>query len=76
MVSLWVIRCPIAVVKDGDVVTINAEKNTVDMDVTDEEVQRRMLAWKPPQRIVTKGVSAKYAALVGDASHGALTNAF
>ncbi|KAL8952183.1 MAG: hypothetical protein Q9222_001882 [Ikaeria aurantiellina] len=67
---------PIAVVKDGDVVTIDAERNRLDMDVSAEEVQRRIMAWKPPQRTVTRGVLAKYAALVGDASHGALTDAF
>lgn len=67
---------PIAVVRDGDVVTIDAEKNIISMDVSEEEVQRRMMAWKPPRRMVTRGVLAKYAALVGDASHGALTDAF
>ncbi|KAI4171956.1 MAG: hypothetical protein LQ343_003865 [Gyalolechia ehrenbergii] len=67
---------PIAVVKDGDVITIDAETNTLNMDVSDGEVQKRMIAWKPPQRTVTRGVLAKYAALVGDASHGALTDAF
>ncbi|KAI4094569.1 MAG: hypothetical protein LQ339_007444 [Xanthoria mediterranea] len=67
---------PIAVVRDGDVVTIDAETNRLDMAVSAEEVQRRMMAWKPPKRMVTRGVLAKYAALVGDASHGALTDAF
>lgn len=67
---------PIAVVQDGDMITIDAETNTLTMDVSDEEVQKRMMAWKPPQRTVTRGVLAKYAALVGDASHGALTDAF
>ncbi|KAL8765102.1 MAG: hypothetical protein Q9209_007725 [Squamulea sp. 1 TL-2023] len=67
---------PIAVVRDGDIVTIDAEMNRLDMDVSEEEVQRRMMAWKPPKRMVTRGVLAKYEALVGDASHGALTDAF
>ncbi|KAL8651791.1 MAG: hypothetical protein Q9210_003059 [Variospora velana] len=67
---------PIAVVRDGDVVTIDAEKNSLSMDVSQEEVQRRMMGWKAPKRTVTRGVLAKYAALVGDASHGALTDAF
>ncbi|KAI4289105.1 MAG: hypothetical protein L6R35_001635 [Caloplaca aegaea] len=67
---------PIAVVMDGDVVTIDAEKNLLSMDVSEEEVQRRMMKWKAPKRTVTRGVLAKYAALVGDASHGALTDAF
>lgn len=67
---------PIAVVRDGDVITIDAETNILDMDVSEEEVQRRMMAWKPPRRMVTRGVLAKYTKLVGDASHGALTDAF
>ncbi|KAL8981541.1 MAG: hypothetical protein Q9177_005536 [Variospora cf. flavescens] len=67
---------PIAVVMDGDVVTIDAEKNSLSMDVSEEEVQRRMMGWKAPKRTVTRGVLAKYAALVSDASHGALTDAF
>ncbi|KAL8892703.1 MAG: hypothetical protein Q9215_000452 [Flavoplaca cf. flavocitrina] len=67
---------PIAVVQDGDTVTIDAETNRLDMDVSEEEVQKRMMAWKAPKRMVTRGVLAKYAALVGDASHGALTDDF
>ena len=67
---------PIAVVQDGDMVTISAETNEISMDVGEEELQRRMLAWKRPKRMVTRGVLAKYEALVGDASHGALTDVF
>lgn len=67
---------PIAVVRDGDVVTIDAERNELSMNVSEEEVQRRMVGWKPPQRMVTRGVLAKYEKLVGDASHGALTDVF
>ncbi len=67
---------PIAVVKDGDVVTISAETNELSMDVSDEEIKERMKSWKRPKRMVTRGVLAKYEALVGDASHGALTDCF
>ena len=67
---------PIAVVRDGDMVTISAETNELSMDVSDEEIQKRFMAWKRPKRMVTRGVLAKYEALVGDASHGALTDAF
>ncbi|KAL9100737.1 MAG: hypothetical protein Q9163_003922 [Psora crenata] len=66
---------PIAVVQDGDVVTINAEKNEISMNVSDEEIKKRLMKWKKPMRMVTRGVLAKYEALVGDASHGALTDA-
>ena len=67
---------PIAVVQDGDVVTISAETNELSMDVSEDEIKRRLSKWKRPKRTVTRGVLAKYEALVGDASHGALTDAF
>lgn len=67
---------PIAVVQDGDIVTINAEKNELSMNVSDAEIQERLKAWKPPRKPATRGVLAKYAHLVGDASHGAVTDLF
>ncbi|KAF2730920.1 dihydroxy-acid dehydratase-like protein [Polyplosphaeria fusca] len=67
---------PIAVVKPGDIITIDAEKNSIDMDVSAEEVERRLGEWVRPKRTVTRGVLAKYARLVGDASHGAMTDLF
>lgn len=67
---------PIAVVKSGDIITIDAEKNRIDMNVSDEEIAERMKEWSPPKMVVTRGVLAKYAALVGDASHGAMTDLF
>ncbi|SMR43551.1 unnamed protein product [Zymoseptoria tritici ST99CH_3D1] len=67
---------PIAVVEDGDVITIDAERNVIEMDVTPEELERRLKGWKAPQMPVTRGVLAKYARLVGDASTGAMTDLF
>jgi dihydroxy-acid dehydratase len=67
---------PIAVVKSGDIITIDAEKNRIDMNVSDEEIAERMKQWVAPKMVVTRGVLAKYAALVGDASHGAMTDLF
>lgn len=67
---------PIAGVRDGDVVTIDAERNLLEFEVGEEEVRARMEGWKAPARLVTRGVLAKYARLVGDASRGALTDAF
>ncbi|KAF2469041.1 dihydroxy-acid dehydratase-like protein [Lindgomyces ingoldianus] len=67
---------PIAVVKEGDVITIDAEKNRIDMGVSEEDVKERLKSWKPPKMPVTRGVLAKYARLVGDASHGAMTDLF
>ena len=67
---------PIAVVRDGDIVTISAENNTLNMDVSDEEIANRLKNWKAPKSAVNRGVLAKYARLVGDASHGAMTDLF
>ena len=67
---------PLAVVRDGDIITINAETNELSMKVSKEEVAERLRAWVPPKQTVTRGVLAKYAHLVGDASHGALTDMF
>ena len=68
---------PIAVVRDGDTITIDAEKNEIWMEnVDEEEIRERLKGWKRPKRNVTRGVLAKYEALVGDASHGALTDDF
>jgi dihydroxy-acid dehydratase len=67
---------PIGLVRDGDVITINAETNELNMDVSDEELQERRRQWTPPEPQITRGVLAKYARLVGDASHGAMTDLF
>jgi dihydroxy-acid dehydratase len=67
---------PIALVQDGDVITIDAETNELKMDVSEEDLERRLKNWQPPKPLVTRGVMAKYARLVGDASHGAMTDLF
>lgn len=67
---------PLAVIRDGDIVTIDAEANTLDMNVSDDEIRQRLAQWKAPKPIVTRGTLAKYARLVGDASHGAMTDLF
>jgi dihydroxy-acid dehydratase len=68
---------PIAVVRNGDVVTISAKTNTISMvDVSDEEIAERLKSWTPPKSKVNRGVLAKYQRLVGDASHGAMTDLF
>lgn len=67
---------PIAVIQNGDIVRISAVTNSLSMDVSDGEIARRLQSWKAPRPIVKRGVLAKYAALVGDASHGAMTDLF
>jgi dihydroxy-acid dehydratase len=67
---------PIGLVRDGDMITIDAEKHEISVNVDDEEMERRRREWTRPAPNVTRGVLAKYAALVGDASHGAMKELF
>jgi len=65
---------PIALVKDGDVITIDAVANTIDVNVSDSEMAVRKKAWKAPAPYATRGVLAKYARAVSSASYGAVTD--
>lgn len=67
---------PIAFVKDGDVITIDTVTKQINVNVSDEELELRRKEWKPPKPHITRGVLAKYAALVGNASEGAMTDLF
>ncbi|GJN93356.1 hypothetical protein Rhopal_006409-T1 [Rhodotorula paludigena] len=64
----------IALIQDGDAVYIDAVKNTIDMRVSDEELERRRKAWVPREPKVKHGTLWKYTKLVSDASHGAITD--
>ena len=50
-----------------------AEKNTLDLDVPQAELDERKKSWKPREPKITKGTLSKYINLVDDASHGAIT---
>ncbi|MDT0501404.1 dihydroxy-acid dehydratase [Halomonas sp. PAR7] len=65
---------PLALVEDGDRITIDAEADTIDVALTVEELESRKSAWQPPEPRYTRGVLAKYARLVSSASTGALTD--
>ncbi len=66
---------PIALIENGDRLIINAEERRVDIDVSEEELNRRRKAWVRPKSSVTGGVLAKYRSEVGSASEGAITAA-
>jgi len=66
---------PIALVKNGDEISIDTETNSVDLHVSDEELNTRRKEWKQPKPNYTSGALAKYASLVGSAAHGAITKA-
>lgn len=63
----------IALVEEGDSVTLDAERRLLQLNVPDEEIARRRAAWQPPPARYTQGVLAKYAKLVGSAAQGAVT---
>ena len=67
---------PLALVEDGDRITIDAEADTIDVDLSDEELARRRAAWQQPAPRYARGVLAKYAKTVSSASTGAVTDAF
>lgn len=64
----------IALLKDGDMVTIDAEKNIISVDLSDEELQQRRAHWKQPELKVKRGSLYKYAKTVSSASQGCVTD--
>jgi dihydroxy-acid dehydratase len=63
---------PIALVKDGDKISIDVPGRRISLDVSDEELERRRAKWKPHAPKVTKGYLARYAKLVMSADKGAI----
>jgi dihydroxy-acid dehydratase len=64
----------IALVQEGDSITIDAPARLLQLNVPDAELERRRNAWKPPQPRYTTGILAKYASLVSSSSLGAVTD--
>jgi dihydroxy-acid dehydratase len=64
---------PIAALRDGDEVTIDVDARTLEVALSDEEIDRRVAAYEPPPPMYETGVLAKYAGSVGSASEGAIT---
>jgi len=65
---------PIALVQEGDSITIDAVKRVLQLNVPDAELARRRAVWRQPKPRFTRGVMAKYAKLVSSASLGAVTD--
>ncbi len=63
---------PIAILQDGDMISIDTETGALNMELSDEEVQRRLGTWKPIAPHYTHGVLAKYARSVTSADRGAI----
>jgi len=66
---------PLAIVKTGDAITIDAQKREISLDLAAKEIKSRLAKWKPPKARYTRGVLAKYATLVNSAHLGAVTDA-
>ena len=64
----------IALIHEGDSVTIDAHKQLIQLNVSDEEIAKRRAAWKQPKPRYTRGLLAKYARLASSASKGAVTD--
>lgn len=63
----------LAIVRDGDIVSIDTRAQTLEVALTDEEVAARLAEWKPPPEKATKWVLHKYTKLVTSAHYGAFT---
>ena len=64
----------IAIVKNGDVITIDANKREINLEISQAEIKKRLSTWKQPKPKEKRGVLAKYAKLVSSASLGAVTD--
>jgi dihydroxy-acid dehydratase len=65
---------PLALVRDGDQIAIDATRRELSLQLTATEIEQRRAAWRPRAPYATRGVLAKYAALVSSASLGAVTD--
>jgi dihydroxy-acid dehydratase len=66
----------IALVKNGDLISIDAVNNTINIEISDEELTQRRLKWVAPQLKFNRGVLYKYAKTVSSASQGCVTDEF
>jgi dihydroxy-acid dehydratase len=65
---------PIGLLRDGDIITLDAIKGTLDVALSDEELAQRRAAWTPRGNSATSGYLWKYAQTVGPAVNGAVTH--
>jgi len=67
---------PLAIIQDGDKIAIDAEHNTITLELSEQEIAKRLASWQKPAARYTRGVLAKYAAAVCSASEGAVTDKY
>jgi dihydroxy-acid dehydratase len=64
---------PIAAIQEGDQVTVDIDNRRIDVDLSDEEIAKRVADYESPKSPFGRGVMGKYAATVSSASRGAVT---
>ncbi len=67
---------PIGLLQEGDIVTVDIDARTLNVELSDAELQKRAAAWTPPAPNYPSGVMAKYARTAQQADDGAVTNIF
>jgi dihydroxy-acid dehydratase len=65
---------PIALIRNGDMITLDATRNVIHVDISDAEMQKRRTAWKMPPYKATRGTLYKYIKTVKSASEGCVTD--
>ncbi|MCA9106795.1 MAG: dihydroxy-acid dehydratase, partial [Planctomycetales bacterium] len=65
---------PLGLIQDGDVITIDADNNRLDVDVSDEDMAARRSAWQQPPYKATRGTLHRYIRTVKSASEGCVTD--
>ncbi len=65
---------PVALVQDGDTITIDAERSTIDVALDDQQMEQRRKDWTPPPLKATRGTLYKYIKNVQSASEGCVTD--
>ena len=63
---------PMAILKDGDIITIDLKKRSIDVDLSQKEIDKRFSSWVIPEPKINEGYLARYARMVGSASEGAV----
>ena len=64
---------PIAVIREGEIISIDVDKRRLDVELSDDDIKARLATWRPPAPRYRTGVMAKYARMVSSASVGAVT---
>ena len=66
----------IAIIKNGDKISIDANKNKINLHISEQEISKRKLNWKKPKLKINSGSLFKYANIVSSASKGCVTDEF